>query len=335
LSLGLGGQYAYYPQGSGYSMDSFDLGGRIFPIPWGSTPGGEFYLQGGVGLNLQVQPPARGHYHGYAGPGYRLFLQKDLGLDFGVQYDFYSPIASTSHGASAKFGLTFLFGRTEWPKAGERSAGTEIGTESEGNGGFQKPEARMTVEGVYQKNSGVYIFAAGESLQKVSAKVFGNPNFYSLIVDANKALLDNPAMLRAGVELRIPKLPESSDLQDEIIDKSLHNLKYVRVAKAVEKAPYEQVKNWKGPSRYIWKANDDLPSVAEFLYHDEDFYPILVDANEKRLVHPSALRPGVSLVVPPPPAGIWVEIIRQRAWELDNYFWWKTASAPDSPPTKR
>ena len=108
LSLGAGAQYAYFLGTPTFKLGSFDLGGRIFPFPLGVNPTGEFYLQGGVGLNLLVLPPAEGHFHGYAGPGYRLFLDKTLALDMGLQYDFYSPIGDPSHGVSVKFGLTFL-----------------------------------------------------------------------------------------------------------------------------------------------------------------------------------------------------------------------------------
>ncbi len=109
LSLGFGGQYSYFFGTSTFNLDTFDLGGRIFPFPSDTTPDGEFYLQGGVGLNLLVQFPAIGHYHGYAGIGYRKFIGTDQALDMGAQYDFYSPIAATSNAVGLKVGWTFLF----------------------------------------------------------------------------------------------------------------------------------------------------------------------------------------------------------------------------------
>ena len=112
ISFGIGGEYFYFPSNPSFKLTSFDLGGRIFPF---STKDGEVYFQGGVGRNLLLKTPTYGHYHGYAGIGYRYYIGQDVALDAGVQYDFYSPIAIPSNGLGGKVGITFLFGRTRFP----------------------------------------------------------------------------------------------------------------------------------------------------------------------------------------------------------------------------
>ncbi len=109
LSFGIGGQYSYFFGAHTFNLNSCDIGGRIFPFSSGTTMEGEFYLQGGVGLNLLVLYPAPGHYHGYAGLGFREMVGTDQALDMGVQYDFYSPIGASTNVIGLKLGWTFLF----------------------------------------------------------------------------------------------------------------------------------------------------------------------------------------------------------------------------------
>ena len=109
LSFGIGGQYSYFFGAHTFNLDSFDFGGRIFPFSTETTTAGEFYLQGGVGLNLLVLYPAPGHYHGYAGFGYREMMGTSQALDMGIQYDFYSPIGASTNVIGLKLGWTFIF----------------------------------------------------------------------------------------------------------------------------------------------------------------------------------------------------------------------------------
>ena len=259
LSLGFGGQYTFYPGTGSFSVDSFDLGGRIFPLPIGSTPGGEFYMQGGVGLNLIVKYPVPGHFHGYAGPGYRLFLSKNMALDMGAQYDFYSPIGYVTNGISAKLGITFLFGRTEWPNQVD-------------NSGEDTADS-------YQKQSPFYKWKAGDTLRGVSARVFGDPLLFSLLVDMNKELFLHPAMIRVGTEFNVKARLLDADEIESYHVKSLNVHFYIELDKASSRFGYTTDPDWKGPTRYIWKKDDTFTSVAEKIYGDEDLFPILVDAN--------------------------------------------------------
>lgn len=310
LSLGIGGQYSYFPQTGSFGLGTVDAGGRIFPLPIGTTPGGELYLQGGLGLNLLRQQPERGHYHGYAGVGYRLSLSQNMALDTGAQYDFYSPLKSPTNGIGAKVGLTFLLGRTQWPNQVE----TDQDTGSDEN-----------IPNNYLAGS-LYLWQAGDTLRAVSEKIFGDPTLFSLLVDANKDLFINASQVRIGTKLVIPPYNLSDEELDAYREKSLHVAFYVNLERLSGKFGYEQVAHWNGPTRYLWRKDDDMLSVAQKIYGDEDLFPILVDANEKRLIHPANLKPGVVLIVPAPPAGNWVDVVHQWGWSIDSYMWWKEVS---------
>jgi LysM repeat protein len=51
---------------------------------------------------------------------------------------------------------------------------------------------------------GMYTVAAGDSLSKIAKKVYGDPNKYHAIFDANKDQLADPDKIKPGQNLRIP-----------------------------------------------------------------------------------------------------------------------------------
>jgi nucleoid-associated protein YgaU len=309
LSFGAGAQYAYFFGTPTFKLSSFDLGGRIFPLPVGENPSGEFYLQGGVGLNLLVLPPAQGHFHGYAGLGYRQFLGSNLALDMGAQYDFYSPIAAASHGAAAKIGLTFLFGRTDWTEPVEE----------------HKPGIRNFVVGAAWTGPSNYTWKVGDNLRRVAAKVYGDESFYPLLVDANKGLLADYRNLRPGARLIIPAPPQTQGEADRVEKSANENGTYLKWQ--TESEIYSQETSHQPSIRsYRWRKGDNLPEVAERLYGDDNLYPLLVDANEKSIIHPSNLVAGKVLRVPPLPADDELGDIRLKASNDGHYIWWRNVS---------
>ncbi len=253
------------------------------------------------------QYPSPGHYHGYAGVGYRKYLSKDTALDAGIQYDFFSPISEPSAGIGAKVGITFLFGRERWPV----------------------PSADFPVESIsHQGEYGAgsyYTWKPGDTLKSIAAKIFGSEGLYPALVDANRDLFSDTAKLRVGMQLRIPDSNFSDDQLEDIREKAISSA-YYRLEELSSRIPYDVEKNWKGPHAYVWKTGDDLKSVAGKIYDDEDLYPILVDANKRRLIHPVNLVPGVVLLVPAPPKDEWTDAIHERAQQKDYYIWWKTVS---------
>jgi hypothetical protein len=251
-----------------------------------------------------VKRPVGGHFHGYAGPGYRLFISQNMALDMGAQYDFYSPIGYITNGISAKFGITFLFGRTQWPNQVD-------------NSGEDTADS-------YQKQSPFYKWQAGDTLRSVSARVFGDPLLFSLLVDMNKELFLHPAMLRVGTELNVKARTLNADEIEAYHNKSLNVGFYTQLDKVSSRYGYTTDPDWKGPTRYLWKKYDTFSSVAEKIYGDEDLFPILVDANEKHLILPANVKPGSVLRIPAPPTGEWVDFIHQQGWKRGHYIMWNT-----------
>ena len=63
---------------------------------------------------------------------------------------------------------------------------------------IEKQEAREVVE------SNFYTVEKGDSLSKISKKVYGDPMKYTEIFEANKPMLKNPDLIYPGQVLRIP-----------------------------------------------------------------------------------------------------------------------------------
>lgn len=110
LSLGMGLDYMDYPS-ENFSTSSWTLGGRLFPFA--PEKGGEWYLQGNVGLNLVTETLDNrwpGNYRASAGAGYSIFVGNSGALDLGVQYDFFTPQDSPLQALGVKAGWSFFFG---------------------------------------------------------------------------------------------------------------------------------------------------------------------------------------------------------------------------------
>ena len=307
ISLGFGGQYAYYPMTSSFRLTSFDLGGRIFPAG-AFSPQGEFYLQGGVGRMLIINPGNYpGHYHGYAGLGWRQFLGGDMALDLGGQYDFFSPIGLPLNGASAKLGLTFLFGRDDWsePKASR----------------MMRP--RTLSIGADWRGPSTFTWTKEKDLRTVAFEIYGDEGLYPLIVDANKDLIAR-AGLRPGEVLNIPPPPKTAGEVDRVEDLAFSNYRYMeweQKSEGIIPQPFNP-----GVTTYRWKEKDNLASLAQRLYGDEDLYPLIVQANEDRLIRPDNLVAGKVLKIPRLPADNLLDGVRDEALNDPHYLWWRNVS---------
>ena len=299
VSFGVGGQFATFFQTPSFQLTTFDLGGRIFPAP--AMASGEFYLEGGVGLNLQSSP---GHFHGWSGLGWRQFLDKSMALDLGAQYDFFSPIGQPVHGASAKVGLTFLFGRNDW---------------TEPAGGSRIRARNMMIGGIWNGPSS-YVLKPGESLRTVAYKVYGDEGLYPLLVDANKNQFLKVGF-RQGTSLKVPNPPLTEEGFEQIEDRAFNDVDYLKWEERSE-GGVTQAHN---PSvrTYRWRKGDDLLTVAAQVYGDEDLYPLLVDANEDRIILPDNLVPGKTLKVPALPAEDQMEDLRLKSHDDPHYLWWR------------
>jgi nucleoid-associated protein YgaU len=52
---------------------------------------------------------------------------------------------------------------------------------------------------------GVYTVKSGDTLSKIAKHVYGDPNSYPKIFEANKDVLKNPDMIQVGQQLKLPK----------------------------------------------------------------------------------------------------------------------------------
>jgi len=114
MSWGLGvGYTSYFTKPTNASASILDVGGRLFPFK--ASPKGQFYLQGGVG----IMPSNKGidnagmKVHGTAGIGYRLKAKGNMSVDFGLDYNVYSPRLAPTQDAELRVGLAWAFGKTK------------------------------------------------------------------------------------------------------------------------------------------------------------------------------------------------------------------------------
>ena len=52
----------------------------------------------------------------------------------------------------------------------------------------------------------MYTVTQGDTLTQISMKVYGRPNGWAQIFEANRDIMDSPNALRVGQKLRIPTL---------------------------------------------------------------------------------------------------------------------------------
>jgi hypothetical protein len=281
ISFGVGGQFTYLFQSPSLRwLDTFDVGGRLFPFSASST--GEFYLQGGVGLNLLDTP---GKYHGFAGFGWRQFLNSDVAMDMGVQYDFFSPLDNPINAIAGKVGLTFLFGKNDWSLSAQA-----------GNNG-----PTTIVLGTNWKGESYYIWKDGDNVQALAYAAYGDAGLYTLILDANKDLMYRDGF-SPGDKLRIPAMPKMK----------------IEVNPGTNKngSPHNPLVH-----SYFWRSGDKLPDVAQKLYGDPDMYPLLIDGIETGLMDPSDLVSGKMIEVPSFTPGD-VDEVHKKAKD-PGYIWWR------------
>jgi hypothetical protein len=225
LSLGTGMDYTSYSSAGGWQTSSWNLGGRIFPAP--SDKDGELYLQGTWGLNLitgSLMKTWPGSFHGSAGIGYRVFMDKGNALDLGGQYDFYSPRKNPLTAIGVKIGWTFLFGGDPTINREASAAKPALPPVVKAPPPLKKSTGKPKKKSVKNKRAAapvptpapegiVYAWVEGDQLESLAEAFLGRGNLYPLIVDANKNIIGGPAGLVPGVKLTIPDKP--TDAQKE------------------------------------------------------------------------------------------------------------------------
>jgi hypothetical protein len=133
-------------------------------------------------------PGIRGHYHGYAGVGYRFAIDKGTAIDTGVQYDYYSPQGISTNGVQLRVGLTFGFGEVM-----EKLINVDMK-----NRNVFVPQWKLNP---------IYTWKENDSLRDVAEQLYGDDDFYPLLVDANPNLLNYNFQFHAGLKLKVPAPP--------------------------------------------------------------------------------------------------------------------------------
>ena len=170
MSCGLGlGTTKYFARPTNASATVVDVGGRLFPFKAG--PKGRFYLQGALGLLVANKgiDNAGAKVHGVAGVGYRMNLQGDMALDFGLDYNAYSPRIAPTQDAALRVGVAWAFGskgaagvpkKATAPKKPQAPAKTEAKTPSpaaaSASAGSEAEQARRTSRVYYEKGVEAY-----------------------------------------------------------------------------------------------------------------------------------------------------------------------------------
>ena len=74
---------------------------------------------------------------------------------------------------------------------------------------YVPPSQRTSGVNQTMSTTSVYTVKSGDSLFKISARVYGNGAYWKPILDANRDQLSGPQSLRPGMVLRIPPNPRN------------------------------------------------------------------------------------------------------------------------------
>ncbi|MBU0758870.1 MAG: LysM peptidoglycan-binding domain-containing protein [Candidatus Omnitrophica bacterium] len=72
-------------------------------------------------------------------------------------------------------------------------------------GKYKQEKGEGTIVAIKQAEAGTYVVEKGDTLQKISQKMYGTTKRWKKIYEANKEVLKSPDMIRAGQKLVIPE----------------------------------------------------------------------------------------------------------------------------------
>lgn len=130
-----------------------------------------------------------------------------------------------------------------------------------------------------------YTIKAGDTLASISSNVYGSPNYWSKIVQANSGL--NPNRLKVG---QVIKIPEQSDVKPSASS----------APKPEKVSGSALVKDPK--SEYQVVAGDTLEKISTKLYGSPSRWKEIFALNKAKLGKPSNLKVGQTLKLPSAPA---------------------------------
>jgi len=204
LSIGLGTDLnCYWGVATGTAEPSFsssiDLRGRF--LPWGISQDKSPFLIVGAGFNPKIGQNAwPGSFHALAGVGTWISLSPKLALDLAATYDLYTAPSSSLQTVNLRAGLSFF--SVELPAAKTQAAPSpqptqELAAPTPAPTPAKKKKARKV-----QANSFWDLAARPD--------VYGDPELYPLLVDANFEKLTTPGTIGSiplvkGAKLTVPR----------------------------------------------------------------------------------------------------------------------------------
>ena len=124
-----------------------------------------------------------------------------------------------------------------------------------------------------------YIVKPGDSLYKISKKVYGTVKYWKQLEKANSDI--DPKRIKPGQKIKIPSL---SSLQS-------------KPAKKVNNS--KPVANKSGNKTYAVQSGDTLSSISNKFYKTPNSWRVIFNANRKTMNDdPDSLQPGMTLVIP-------------------------------------
>lgn len=134
-----------------------------------------------------------------------------------------------------------------------------------------------------------YTVVPGDTLTRIAAKHYGagSRQFVNAIVDANRTVIANPDVLRAGMELLIPEVPGRTHSTEP---------------RATERAATPRPSNRPLEAAYRWyqiKPNDRYITIAREQLGDSGRWHEIYELNKDKFPDPGRIQTGVRIKLPP------------------------------------
>lgn len=134
-----------------------------------------------------------------------------------------------------------------------------------------------------------YTVVPGDTLTRIAAKHYGagSRQFVNAIVDANRTVIANPDVLRAGMELLIPEVPGRTHSSEP---------------RATDRAKAPRMSNRPLEAAYRWyqiKPNDRYITIAREQLGDAGRWHEIYELNKDKFPDPGRIQTGVRIKLPP------------------------------------
>ena len=143
-----------------------------------------------------------------------------------------------------------------------------------------------------------YVVKPGDTLSRIAAKHYGSRSrrFVDAIVDANRGVISNPNVVRAGVELKLPVLQgRTASSRQTAGHPQVDDNRNVNVASSGRST----TPNDQRPIRwYQIKKNDRYVSIARNQLGDASRWQELFELNRDKFPDPQRIREGVRIKLP-------------------------------------